>query len=73
MVSVYRPKLKRQSALRYGLLRNLLISCKIAYGRLDTIECNAKGVLSDAFCVVYSFRLLRIWASSVDADTGFTT
>ena len=32
-----------------------------------------KGVLSDAFCVVYSFRLLRIWASSVDADTGFTT
>ena len=39
----------------------------------DTIECNAKGVLSDAFCVVYSFRLFRIWASSVDADTGFTT
>ena len=38
MVSVYRPKLKRQSALRYGLLRNLLISCKIPYGRLDTIK-----------------------------------
>ena len=38
MVSVYRPKLKRRSALRYGLLRNLLISCKIPYGRLDTIK-----------------------------------
>ena len=73
MVSVYRLKLTAQSPSRYGLLRNSLISCKIVYGRLDTIECNTKGVLSDAFCVVYSFRLLRIWASSVDADTGFTT
>jgi hypothetical protein len=73
MVPVYRLKLTAQSPSRYGLLRNSLISCKIVYGRLDTIECNTKGVLSDAFCVVYSFRLLLICARSVDADTGFTT
>ena len=73
MVSVYRLKLTAQSPSCYGLLRNSLISCKIVYGRLDTIECNTNGVLSDAVCVVYSFRLLLICARSVDADTGFTT
>ena len=38
MVPVYRLKLTAQSPSRYGLLRNSLISCKIPYGRLDTIK-----------------------------------
>ena len=38
MVPVYRLKLTAQSPSRYGLLRNPLISCKIPYGRLDTIK-----------------------------------
>ena len=38
MVPVYRLKLTAQSPSRYGLLRNSLISCKILYGRLDTIR-----------------------------------
>ena len=73
MVSVYRPKLKRQSALRYGLLRNLLISCKIPYGRLDTISPPEGSPKVRGFArSPHSFLLLRIWASRVDADTGLT-
>lgn len=73
MVPVYRLKLTAQSPSRYGLLRNLLISCKIPYGRLDTIEPElrkkrnkkqqAPGCFhSGACCHLYLWGLYRLAA-----------
>ena len=69
MVPVYRLKLTAQSPSCYGLLRNSLISCKIPYGRLDTIEPELRkkttgpGVFhSGACCHLYLWGLYRLAA-----------
>ena len=64
-----------------GILRvNYSISIYLSiYSRIFIILPNYEGYLcaystnSRKTAALHSFRLLRIWARSVDADTGFTT